>query len=595
MPETGSRDKPLVIFDGRCGFCRIWIEYWKEVTGDRVEYAPSQEVAGEFPQIPRESFTKSVQLAMPSGEVLSGARAVCQLLTYATGKGWPLRLYDGIPGLGPALELVYRFIAAHRGLSHWITVVLFGRRVRPASFRRIEWLFLRLLALIYLIAFVSLGVQVRGLIGSHGILPLGDYLDAAASAVGPWRAWRLLPSIFWLAHGDGVLTGSCIVGAVAAVVLLLGFYQRSCLIVMFVLYLSLCSAGQDFLSFQWDMLLLEAGFLAIFLGSSNLVVWLFRLLVFRLMFSSGAVKLLSGDPTWRSLRAMSFHYFTQPIPTPIAWYMQQLPFWFQKYSTMGVFCIELVMPLFIFLPRRLRFCGGLGLIFLQVLILTTGNYAFFNWLSIALCLFLFDDHALPAWLPAGAATRVTPRRVAIAAAVLVIGLGALQMMATFGVTLRGPASGIVRLTAPFGIVNTYGLFAVMTTTRLEITVQGSNDGVTWSDYEFAYKPGPLDRRPPWVAPHQPRLDWQMWFAALSTYRNNPWFVNFMVRLLEGSPEVSRLMRINPFPRTPPRYVRTLISSYQFTDQEERRETGDWWKAEPSGVYLRAISLADVRR
>jgi hypothetical protein len=458
-----------------------------------------------------------------------------------------------------------------------------------ADYRRIEWLFLRSLAVIYLVAFVSLGVQVRGLIGSHGISPAGDYLLAAARALGSWRAWRLVPSLFWLAHSDAVLTWSCIVGAAVAIVLLLGFFERAALVVLFVLYLSLSSVGQDFLSYQWDMLLLEAGFLAIFLGSSNIVIWLFRVLVFRLMFSSGAVKLLSGDPSWQGLRAMSFHYFTQPIPTPIAWYMQQLPFWFQKYSTAGVFAIELIMPFFIFLPRRLRFTGGLSLIFLQVLILITGNYAFFNWLSIALCLFVFDDGVLSAWSPQGR-VRVTPPRVAMAVAVLVIGLGALEMLATFGIALPQPGAGIVRLTAPLGIVNSYGLFAVMTTTRPEITVQGSNDGVNWSDYEFIYKPGPLGRRPPWAAPHQPRLDWQMWFAALSTYGNNPWFTNFMVRLLEGSPEVLRLMERNPFPKAPPRYVRALVSSYQFTDWGERRRTGNWWKAESSGQYLPVISL-----
>jgi hypothetical protein len=274
--------------------------------------------------------------------------------------------------------------------------------------------------------------------------------------------------------------------------------------------------------------------------------------------------------------------------------MQQLPFWFQKYSTGGVFFIELVTPFFIFLPRRLRFLAGLCLIFLQVLILTTGNYAFFNWLSIALCLFLFDDNAMPAWCPQRATGHVTPRKVAISVAVLVIGLGTLELLATFGARLPGPASGVVGLTAPFGIVNSYGLFAVMTTTRPEITVQGSNDGINWSDYEFKYKPGPLNRRPQWVAPHQPRLDWQMWFAALSTYRSNPWFMNFMVRLLQGSPDVLRLMKTNPFPKTPPRYVRALLSSYRFTDGEDRRKTGNWWKQEPSGLYFPAISLRSAQ-
>ena len=587
-----SRRKPLVIFDGKCSFCGLWIAYWKDMTGDRVEYAPSQDVAGEFPQIPREEFKKSVQLVMPDGEVLSGARAVYQLLTYAPGLGWLLRLYDDVPGFGRASELAYRFIAAHRDLFYWTTVILFGRTIRRATYARLEWVFLRLLALVYLDAFVSFGVQARGLIGSHGISPIGQYLEAASRAVGPWNAVRLIPTMLWIAHTDAVVTWWPIVGAAVAIVLLLGFFERTALVVLFVMYLSICTAGQDFFSFQWDMLLLEAGFLAIFLGSSAVVIWLFRLLVFRLMFSSGAVKLLSGDPSWRSLRALDFHYFTQPIPTPVAWYMQQLPAWFQKYSTGGVFIIELGIPLLIFLPRRMRLIAAACLIFLQALILTTGNYAFFNWLSIALCLLLLDDRALPGWIR-GTRARGTPRRVAIVVAVLVIGLGALQMAATFGATLPSPGLVALRLATPFGIVNTYGLFAVMTTVRQEITVEGSNDGVNWSDYEFRYKPGPLDRRPPWVAPHQPRLDWQMWFAALSTYRENPWFVSFLVRLLEGSPDVLGLLERNPFPKAPPRYVRAVMSSYRFTSWEERRRTGNWWKSAGSVMYVPAISLADV--
>lgn len=484
-------------------------------------------------------------------------------------------------------------IARHRSLFSGLTKLLFGERTGPATCDAVEWLFLRSLAVIYLAAFVSVGAQVWGLIGSRGVLPAGSYLDAAWQALGA-RAWMAVPTLFWIAHGDSVLMLSCIAGSAIAIVLMLGFFERACLALLYVLYLSLCSVGQDFLSFQWDMLLLEAGFLAIFLGSSRMVVWLFRLLLFRLMFSSGAVKLLSGDPAWRSLRALQFHYFTQPIPTPLAWYFEQLPVWFHKYSTVGVFVIELAVPFLVFMPRRVRMFGAACLISLQVLILTTGNYAFFNWLSIALCLFLFDDAALPGWLPLRR-ERVTPRRVAIAVAVVVIGLGVLQMLATLGRTLPGVGVAVVGLAAPFGIVNSYGLFAVMTTTRDEIAVQGSNDGVSWMDYEFKYKAGPLNRRPPWVAPHQPRLDWQMWFAALGAYQNNPWFVNFVVRLLEGSPEVLHLLEKNPFPNTPPRYVRAITSSYRFTDWNERRATGNWWKAEPGGEYLRAISLADVRR
>ncbi len=594
MAENIALERPLVLFDGHCGFCRIWIGYLQALTGANVDYASSQEAGGRFQQISPQSFGKSVQLVTADGEVLSGARAVYRLLAYAPGKSWLLHLYETLPGFAPASEAAYRFIAAHRSAFYWITVLLWGRRVRPLTYEKIEWLFLRALALIYLIAFVSFGVQVRGLIGSRGILPAGDFLEAVAQSVGAARAWRLAPSVFWIWHGDAALTWSCIAGAIIAVVLLLGFVQRACLVALFVLYLSLCSVGQDFLSFQWDMLLLEAGFLAIFLGSSSLVVWLYRLLLFRLMFSSGVVKLLSGDPNWRGLRAMDFQYFTQPIPTPLAWYMQQLPAWFQTYSTVGVFFIELAVPFCVFLPRRIRHAGGCLLVLFQALILTTGNYAFFNWLTIALCLFLFDDFTFPRCSPA---RPLSPLRRAVTRAVacLVIVLGATQLIAVFGRSVPGPAAALLRFTSPLGIVNSYGLFAVMTTSRPEIAIQGSNDGINWLDYEFKYKAGPLARRPPWVAPYQPRLDWQMWFAALGPYQSSPWFANFVVRLLQGAPEVVRLLARNPFPNAPPKYIRAVVAAYRFTTWTERRATGDWWKSAPAATYLPPVSLADVRR
>jgi predicted DCC family thiol-disulfide oxidoreductase YuxK len=583
-----TRDKPLVVFDGHCGFCRIWIDYWRERTVDRVDYVRYQETDGAF-------SSDAVHLATPTGEVWSGARAVYQLLTYSHQRTWLLRCYSGLPGFARLSEFAYRFIARHRSIFYWITVLLFGRRIHPASYRGVEWLFLRLLAVCYLAAFASFGVQVRGLIGSHGILPAADYLEGASQYLGAAKAWRVLPSLFWLSHSDAALTLACIAGAVVALVLLFGRFQRTCLVLLFVLYLSLCSVGQDFMSFQWDMLLLEAGFLASFLGSSHTVVWLFRLLVFRLMFSSGAIKLLSGDPTWKGLRALSFHYFTQPLPTPLAWYMQPLPDWIQKYCTAGALGIELAAPFLIFLPRRLRLIGASILILLQVLIMTTGNYAFFNWLTIALCLFLLDDGVLPRWIPRnspGKAKTVASRRFGVAFTVLIAGLGTLQLYVTLTGRVPVAAAPVLRLVQPFGIVNRYGLFAVMTTTRIEITVQGSNDGANWLDYEFKYKPGPLNRNPPWVAPHQPRLDWQMWFAALSDTVNDRWFVGFAARLLEGSPDVAGLLGKNPFPNAPPRYIRALKSTYHFTNPSERRKTGNWWTADPTGVYFPAISLRD---
>ena len=581
--------KPVAIYDGRCAFCRIWVDYIQQLTGPEVEYQPSQEAAARFPQIPPEKFRRSVQLVLPTGEVLSGARAAFELMAYAPCRRWPRCMYNSVPGFAALSESAYRFVASHRDFSYWLTTRLFGRHVRPASYGAIEWIFHRALAVIYLIAFVSFGVQAHGLVGSRGILPLDRYLHNASQVLGP-TAWLSLPSVFWLNASDAMITCAWIAGAVAALTLLIGIFERTSLVALFVLYLSISSAGQDFLSFQWDILLLETGFLAIFAGSSNLIVWLFRVLVFRLMFSSGAVKLLSHDPAWRNLKAMTFHYFTQPIPNPLSWYAGQFPVSFQEFSTAAVLLIELAIPFSVFLPRRIRFAGAFLLIGLQVLILVTGNFAFFNWLSIALCLFLFDDAALGRWAPVPR-NRVTPRRLAAVVTLVILVLGGAQLSNLFG----GPGRSVLQAVAPFGIVNSYGLFAVMTTTRPEITVQGSSDGIKWYDYVFRYKPGPLKQPPPFVAPHQPRLDWQMWFAALGDYRQNPWFVNFMVRLLEGSPDVLELLETNPFPHAPPKYVRALLSSYRFTDWQERRATGNWWDAEPRGIYVPAISLDDVQR
>ncbi|MGI8743546.1 MAG: lipase maturation factor family protein [Bryobacteraceae bacterium] len=569
-------DRPLVTFDGQCGFCRLWVDYFKAITGDRVDYQASNEPA-----------PRAVQF-----ETFSGASAVFELLRYDPGYRWLAWLYQRIPLFAAFSEWAYRTVAAHRPFFYWITRLLFGRHVLPLSYIRIEWLFIRALAAVYFIAFASFAVQVRGLIGSRGILPLGGYLQALSESFGTSRYW-LVPTIFWLRHDDAFLVFVCVAGAALAMVLLLGFAQRSVLALLFVLYVSLCSAGQDFMSFQWDMLLLEAGFLAVFLGSSRTMVWLMRWLLFRLMFLSGSVKLLSHDPAWRSLNAMRFHYWTQPLPTPAAWYVSQLPAWFQQDSTAMVLVTELVLPFLIFAPRRVRRFAAYGLLFLQVLILITGNYTFFNILAIALCLFLFDDARLPKWNFPKRIPHTRPR-VAVAVLALIAILSGSQLMGTFLGYSPPLTSGLVRLAAPFGIVNTYGLFAVMTTQRPEIIVQGSNDGTNWLDYSFRYKPGDLRRPPPWVAPYQPRLDWQMWFAALSNWRSNPWFANFMVRLLDGSPDVTGLLEKSPFGSRPPKYVRALVFNYRFTDFAERRATGEWWHRELRGLYFPRISLADVR-
>jgi hypothetical protein len=295
------------------------------------------------------------------------------------------------------------------------------------------------------------------------------------------------------------------------------------------------------------------------------------------MFFSGAVKLLSGDPTWRNFTALGYHYYTQPLPTPLAWYMEQFPAWFQKASVCIVFLVELLVPFLFFAPRRIRHAAGWLTMALQAMILLTGNYTFFNFLTIALCMWLFIEPD-----PQCRASR----RVSYPLAALIGALSGLVCLQLFSVPLPPAGDTILRAADPLRIVNSYGLFAVMTTTRPEIVVEGSNDGVNWQAYEFPFKPGNIYRAPPIVAPYQPRLDWQMWFAALGTYRENRWFVNFALRVLQGEPSVLRLLSYNPFPKAPPKYVRARTYLYTFTHSGERA----WWAREESGMYLPAVSL-----
>lgn len=472
-----------------------------------------------------------------------------------------------------------------------------------------RWLFLRLLGVVYLVAFVSLAFEIKGLVGSNGILPVADFLEAIYSSYGA-DAYRQFPTLVWLNTSDTFLQWLCWGGAVAALLVIIGLLNAPLLAVCWLFYLSLTIAGQIFLGYQWDALLLETGFIAIFFAPWQLlsrlskqieppwlVLWLLRLLLFRLMFGSGAVKLLSGDPHWADLTALSYHWYTQPLPTPLAWYAHQLPLWFHQLSTLVTFIVELVVPFLIFVPwRRVRFLGAAAIIGFQILILLTGNYTFFNWLAIALCVLLLDDDFLRRWLPlrlthmVSAEKRLLPRWRQITVlplALILLMLGAVQVGSLFGL-LRGfprPVVDVLSLASRFRIINGYGLFAVMTTSRLEIVVEGSNDNQTWLPYEFRYKPGDVNRPPPWIAPFQPRLDWQMWFAALGNVGQNPWFTHFMERLLQGSPDVLALLQTNPFPEAPPRYIRARLYEYTFTDWAARVETGAWWSAAPVGDYF----------
>lgn len=475
-----------------------------------------------------------------------------------------------------------------------------------------RWVFLRGLGAVYFCAFASLWPQILGLIGSRGILPAREYLAAAQAQAGPER-FRLVPTLAWLDPSDSTLRFLCAAGMLLSLLLILGVLPVPSLAGLWLLYLSFVSIGQDFLSFQWDTLLLETGFLAIFFAPmtflprfrsetppSRLALWLLRWLLFRLMLGSGIVKLASGDPAWRNGTALAFHYETQPLPTPLAWVMHLLPLSLQKFSTLAVLVVELAAPFLIFGPRRLRLAGAFFLAGLQVLILLTGNFAFFNYLTLALCVLLLDDAAQRRFLPSRLRRRLPlepenrpapprARRWALApVAALILAVSASQLTGGFG--LPSPVQPLVAWQEPLHLVNSYGLFAVMTTSHPVIAVEGSDDGKTWHEYGFRYQPQDVNRAPRWVAPFQPRLDWQLWFAALGPAEQSPWFRAFLVRLLQGSPDVLGLLKTNPFPHAPPRFVRATLSDYRFTDARTRRATRAWWQRRPLGLYFPPASL-----
>jgi hypothetical protein len=470
-------------------------------------------------------------------------------------------------------------------------------------------LFLRALAIVYLIAFVSLAVQIEGLVGSSGILPVEQLLEWVRSQTGAERYW-ILPTLCWLSSSDSFLLFLCWGGGFLSLLLSARVAPIVVLPLLWAFYLSLVTVGQVFLGYQWDALLLETGLLAILLAPLGLrpgrdaepaapasAVWLLRWLLFRLMLGSGVVKLRSGDEAWRTLTALRVHYETQPLPTWLGWYAHQLPGWFQTFSTAAMFAVELGAPFLIFAGRRGRRIACGCFVGLQLLIAATGNYGFFNLLTLALCLLLLDDDALPRrWrLPVvssapGPASPRWLRGLLTSAGATSFLLSLVVMSDTLGLPVPWPRAALsaVDAVSPFRSVNSYGLFAVMTMSRPEIQVEGSADGEVWRPYVFHWKPGDVTRRPAFVAPYQPRLDWQMWFAALGSCEREGWFLRFLDKLLDGSPPVLGLLAENPFPAAPPRMVRATLYDYRFTRMGSPEARSDWWRRKELAPYCPVV-------
>ncbi len=608
-----------MIWDGECHFCKRWIERWREITAGEIEYATYQDVADRFPEIPREQFKRAVAFIEPDGQTFFAAEAVYRSLRCRSSKKWLAWSYDHVPGFAAISEIAYKFIARNRSLGSAITRLLWGDDVRPPTYFCARKWFLRSLGVVYLIAFVSLWVQVDGLIGANGIVPINQILPAAHDQVGA-RAYWLLPTLCWFNSSNAFLHFLCGGGAVVSLLLIVEIAPIISSIALFVFYLSLTIAGQTFLSFQWDILLLETGFLSIFFAPwqwwprsapaaiNKPALFLLKFLLFKLLLMSGMVKLTSGDDCWWNLTALDYHYWSQPLPTVFAWWADQHPEWFKKFSVAFCLVVEIIIPFFIWAPRRPRLIAAGLIIFLQIAIAITGNYCFFNLLTIALCLLLIDDAV---WrrrrgdLQIDGGTRIVVSQTfgqrlstyaAVAVLIITLPINAWLIFTAFkpDADWPRPLAIIYSRLESFRIVNGYGLFRVMTKDRGEIVIEGSADGIIFDPYEFKWKPGDVMRAPGWCAPHQPRLDWQMWFAALGTPRDNPWFVRTMISLLRGKRDVERLFAHNPFPDAPPRYIRAMFYRYRFTTAEEHRQTGAWWKRQELREYLPAFSLEQTR-
>ena len=504
-----------------------------------------------------------------------------------------------------------------------------------------RWLFLRAIGLIYFSAFFSLLFQIRGLIGPDGVLPASEYLEAVAKSAAAARFWYA-PTVFWLSTSSHMLMAVCWIGLAASVLVVFNIFPRVSLFVCFIGFLSFVAASGEFSGYQSDGMLLEAGFIVLFLAPMGfrpgfgatqppiragifLLLWEW----FRIYFESGIAKIASGDPEWRNFTAMDEYYQNGPLPTWIGWYMQHLPHWFHAATAFLTLALELVLVFMLFLPRRWRIVCFFIVTPWQIGVILSANYTFLNYLVLALGIFLLDDRFIQQFIPARWKRDWTPAPPLTGQSELPIAStnepteGSVSaphiseqvdwadslrhQLANFQLTLTcvmftwlfyasttllvlmvwrsAPLpTGPVMALEPFRIADRYGLFARMTRGRYEIEFQGSMDGQNWTTYQFRNKPQYPQEAPRIYAPYQPRFDWNLWFASLSDWRSDPIVVRTEERLLAGSPDVVALFQSNPFPQQPPRIVRAVVWQYWFSTREAKRTQGIWWTRQLLGLY-----------
>jgi lipase maturation factor 1 len=506
-----------------------------------------------------------------------------------------------------------------------------------------RWIFLRALGAIYFSAFYALLFQIRGLIGTDGVLSARQYLAAVEHSLPSARYW-FAPTLLWLSSSNAMLMALCWIGLAASVAAMLNFWPRLSFFLCFVCYLSFVTAASDFSGYQSDGMLLEAGFLALFFCPSGLLpgwgahtppsrasLFLLQWEWFRIYFESGMVKLLSGDTEWRHLTAMDEYYQNGPLPTWVGWYVEHLPHWFHVSTAGATLALELGLVFLMFFGRRARLICFFIVTPWEIGVILTANYTFLNYLVLALGFLLLDDRFLWRFIPARflpptgvnveepvvetdrpitlfnsgkdadqaveeppPARRKTSHLGAIRLAITAVLLMWVAYVTTTELILipfpeLPLPSTPIRALEPMRIANRYGLFAVMTRGRYEIEFQGSNDGQTWVAYPFCYKPQALNERPRIYAPYQPRFDWNLWFASLGDWQQNSIVPFTEERLLKNSRDVLSLFRGNPFASAPPKYVRAVLWQYWFTSMKEKQDTGNWWRRQLIGLYAPVLT------
>jgi hypothetical protein len=453
------------------------------------------------------------------------------------------------------------------------------------------------IAIVYVLAFVGATRQFRALLGERGLLPVPKYLAR--------QSFRQSPSIFHIHYSDRFFATIAWLGALLSAAMALGvagvlplWAAMLVWLLLWVLYLSIVNVGQTWYSFGWESLMLETGFLAIFLGNDRvapplLAMWMARLLLFRLEFGAGLIK-LRGDSCWRDLTCLYYHHETQPMPGPLSWFFHHLPKPLHRVEVLGNHFAQLVVPFGLFAPQPVASIAGTIVVITQLWLVVSGNFAWLNWLTILLGCSAIDVSSAAAVLP-------IPKQPALATAppwfeVLVIVFSVFTVILTYW-PVANMISRRQRMNMSFNayhLINTYGAFGTVGRTRREVVIEGTDEPkltnqTVWKEYEFKGKPGSVRRMPPQWAPYHLRLDWLMWFAAISPHYAYPWFRPLMVRLLQNDPATLRLLRRNPFPDSPPRYVRAQLYRYRFTTAAELRRDHAWWHRTLEGNYLRPIA------